>query len=276
MDLVTGVFIDSFPASVKLIIVALILVAILALAVWVMRWFFNRVAKSNNQNTASRLVIVSATNIDSHRRLVLIRRDDVEHLVMIGGASDVLIESNIDNAFHSPMAYQQTAQEDSSTLEQYPEDPILQVSEFDDIFSPTDTAELTKETPGQPQVANSWRDKAGIATVLATASQDTDQSDDGAVSSQTSTVSATHQAEEDTFSRLASVLDAELAKSPNFAEETQDTIPPSLSSPDASIEADGSHNNDHNETAESPAPPDKHAMEDEMQRLLNELTGEKT
>jgi hypothetical protein len=284
MDFVTGTFIDSFPVSVKLIIVALILVAILALVVWIMRLFFNKVVKSNSVSTQSRLAVVDAANIDGHRRMVLIRRDDVEHLVMIGGASDVLIESNIGHAFHSPMTYQQVTQEQPSNLEEYAEDPNSQVSEFDDIFSPTDTAELTKETPALPKVENSWRDKAGTAAVLATAGLDTGRSAHDDVSpqlstgfdGQSSTFSASNQAEENTFSGLTNALDAELAKSSNFNDELQDTIPPSLSSPDASIEGEESRDNQRDDTTDSSTLPDKQDMEDEMQRLLNELTGEKS
>jgi hypothetical protein len=39
--------------------------------------------------------VVDATAIDSHRRIVLVRRDDVEHLVMIGGHNDFVIERGI-------------------------------------------------------------------------------------------------------------------------------------------------------------------------------------
>ncbi|RDJ27283.1 hypothetical protein DWF00_09945 [Bosea caraganae] len=42
-----------------------------------------------------RLGVVDIHDLDRQRQLVLIRRDNVEHLVMIGGASDVVIESNI-------------------------------------------------------------------------------------------------------------------------------------------------------------------------------------
>jgi hypothetical protein len=33
--------------------------------------------------------------VDDRRRLVLIRRGDVEHLLMIGGPTDVVVETNI-------------------------------------------------------------------------------------------------------------------------------------------------------------------------------------
>lgn len=42
-----------------------------------------------------RLGVLDAFAIDARRRLVLIRRDNVEHLIMIGGPNDVLVESEI-------------------------------------------------------------------------------------------------------------------------------------------------------------------------------------
>jgi len=40
-----------------------------------------------------RLSIVEAIPIDAKRRLVLLQRDTTEHLVLLGGGSDLLIES---------------------------------------------------------------------------------------------------------------------------------------------------------------------------------------
>lgn len=45
-----------------------------------------------------RLDVVDQASVDSRRKLVLIRRDDVEHLVMIGGPVDLVIESGIDSS----------------------------------------------------------------------------------------------------------------------------------------------------------------------------------
>ncbi|UVC11845.1 flagellar biosynthetic protein FliO [Rhizobium sp. TH2] len=42
-----------------------------------------------------RLMILDAAAVDPKRRLVLIRRDDVEHLIMIGGPTDIVIETGI-------------------------------------------------------------------------------------------------------------------------------------------------------------------------------------
>jgi len=42
-----------------------------------------------------RLAVIDAASVDGRRRLVLIRRDNAEHLIMIGGPTDVVIETNI-------------------------------------------------------------------------------------------------------------------------------------------------------------------------------------
>jgi flagellar protein FliO/FliZ len=42
-----------------------------------------------------RLGVVDVYDLDRQRQLILVRRDNVEHLVMIGGASDVVVETNI-------------------------------------------------------------------------------------------------------------------------------------------------------------------------------------
>lgn len=42
-----------------------------------------------------RLDVVDYANIDGRRKLVLIRRDDVEHLILTGGPVDVVIETGI-------------------------------------------------------------------------------------------------------------------------------------------------------------------------------------
>jgi hypothetical protein len=42
-----------------------------------------------------RLAVIDQANVDGRRRLLLIRRDDVEHLIMTGGPVDVVIETGI-------------------------------------------------------------------------------------------------------------------------------------------------------------------------------------
>ena len=51
--------------------------------------------QGGNRARQPRLGVVDVHDLDRQRKLVLIRRDNVEHLIMIGGASDVLVESAI-------------------------------------------------------------------------------------------------------------------------------------------------------------------------------------
>ncbi|MEX2617762.1 MAG: flagellar biosynthetic protein FliO [Alphaproteobacteria bacterium] len=44
---------------------------------------------------ARRLAIVEVTAIDAKRRLVLVRRDNTEHLILLGANSELLIENSI-------------------------------------------------------------------------------------------------------------------------------------------------------------------------------------
>jgi hypothetical protein len=49
-----------------------------------------------------RLLVLDAAAIDAKRRLVLIRRDDTEHLIMIGGPTDLVIETCINARSRQP------------------------------------------------------------------------------------------------------------------------------------------------------------------------------
>lgn len=76
------------------------MVALLAVLVLfgVFVWFLRLITGKGRRKVVSqdhRLAILDRTQIDDTRSLVLVRRDDVEHLVMIGGPSDVVVESNI-------------------------------------------------------------------------------------------------------------------------------------------------------------------------------------
>ncbi len=54
----------------------------------------------------SRLGISEYYEIDKTRRLVLVRRDDMEHLVLIGGNQDIVIESDIGAPLSTPAQVQ--------------------------------------------------------------------------------------------------------------------------------------------------------------------------
>ncbi|MEX0955866.1 MAG: hypothetical protein WDZ83_11725 [Rhizobiaceae bacterium] len=74
---------------------ALILLLIILVVVRIVRGFTFGTFVAGGRNRKTRLAVMDATAVDSHRRLVLVRRDDVEHLILIGGPTDVVVEQNI-------------------------------------------------------------------------------------------------------------------------------------------------------------------------------------
>ena len=55
-----------------------------------------------------RLGVVEAAAVDGRRKLILVRRDHIEHLIMTGGPVDVLIESGVDRSAQEGSADDET------------------------------------------------------------------------------------------------------------------------------------------------------------------------
>ena len=81
--------------GLELVLVTLSLAIVLILVFWIVRKIMGNPARRAARNRVPRLSVTDAAVVDDKRRLVLVRRDDVEHLVMIGGPTDVVIESNV-------------------------------------------------------------------------------------------------------------------------------------------------------------------------------------
>ena len=70
--------------------VVVLLIVLILLAVW--RKFSPRVSGGRR---GQRLGISEYYEVDKDRRLVIVRRDNVEHLILIGGPQDMVIEDSI-------------------------------------------------------------------------------------------------------------------------------------------------------------------------------------
>jgi hypothetical protein len=82
--------------TVTLIFLFVALVVLGGVAIWLVRRFANsRLGANTNRGRLPRLAVIDAASVDGRRRLVLIRRDNVEHLLMIGGPTDIVVEPNI-------------------------------------------------------------------------------------------------------------------------------------------------------------------------------------
>lgn len=49
----------------------------------------------NGRSRQPRIAVMDSAAVDARRRLILIRRDNIEHLILVGGPSDVVVEQNI-------------------------------------------------------------------------------------------------------------------------------------------------------------------------------------
>src|SRR5436309_14290306 len=73
-----------------------VVLALIGLAAWLVRRFAgNRLGANANRGRMPRLAVIDAAAVDNRRRLVLVRRDNIEHLLMIGGPTDIVVEQNI-------------------------------------------------------------------------------------------------------------------------------------------------------------------------------------
>ncbi|MBZ9736850.1 flagellar biosynthetic protein FliO [Mesorhizobium sp. CA9] len=92
LDNVAG---PGYVAAILWTVAALIMLVVVLLAIKVVRNLTFGTFVAGGRNRKTRLAVMDATAVDSHRRLVLVRRDDIEHLILIGGPTDVVVERDI-------------------------------------------------------------------------------------------------------------------------------------------------------------------------------------
>ncbi len=70
-------------------------IAIILLFIFIAIAIFRRIGGEVRGKRGSRLAVTEFRELDKLRHLVLIRRDNEEHLLLIGGPQDLVIEANI-------------------------------------------------------------------------------------------------------------------------------------------------------------------------------------
>jgi hypothetical protein len=86
---------SEMPLAARFFIAFLVVLALIGLTAWLVRRFGSNRLGAGARGRQPRLAVIDAATVDGRRRLVLIRRDNVEHLLMIGGPTDVVVEPNI-------------------------------------------------------------------------------------------------------------------------------------------------------------------------------------
>ena len=90
-----GIVGEAIAPYASIAIALLVVFLLIALLFRILRAFSSGKFGSMHQN---RLGITEAIALEGKRRLVMVRRDDVEHLVLIGGENDLVIEQGIKKA----------------------------------------------------------------------------------------------------------------------------------------------------------------------------------
>ncbi|MCH4539189.1 hypothetical protein DK867_13100 [Ochrobactrum sp. POC9] len=91
----SGIVGESAANIVGFILIFAIILGGIFVVLSIIRRFSGGTFVSNGRTRQPRLSVMDAAAVDSRRKLVLIRRDDVEHLLLIGGPTDVVVEQNI-------------------------------------------------------------------------------------------------------------------------------------------------------------------------------------
>ncbi|WDR05428.1 flagellar biosynthetic protein FliO [Devosia rhodophyticola] len=94
MQFITSLFGGSGNSVLTSIFALGIVLVLIVLGLWALKMLFkasSNVARGRNR----RLLVVDTLAIDPKRQLVIIRRDNVEHLLLTGGPQDVVVETGI-------------------------------------------------------------------------------------------------------------------------------------------------------------------------------------
>ncbi|MEO5375556.1 MAG: flagellar biosynthetic protein FliO [Alphaproteobacteria bacterium] len=87
----------DYEGYLRFVLSLTFVIGLILLVAWALRryGFGVMVPGGGARRRERRLAVVEIAPLDTRRRLVLLRRDGVEHLVLIGGTTDLVIETGI-------------------------------------------------------------------------------------------------------------------------------------------------------------------------------------
>jgi flagellar protein FliO/FliZ len=94
MQFITSLFGGSGNSLLTALFALGVVILLIVLGLWLLKFLFN--ASSNvGRGRNKRLSVVDSLALDPKRHLLIVRRDDVEHLILVGGPQDVVVETGI-------------------------------------------------------------------------------------------------------------------------------------------------------------------------------------
>src|SRR6201997_1177194 len=93
----------EMPLAVRFFLAFLIVLGLIGVTAWAVRRLGSgRLGTNGVRGRQPRIAVIDHASVDGRRRLILVRRDNVEHLLMIGGPTDIVVEPNIVRAVAAP------------------------------------------------------------------------------------------------------------------------------------------------------------------------------
>jgi len=132
----------------RFLIAFVLVLALIGLTAWLIRQFGSARASTSSgaRNRQPRLAVLDSAVVDARRRLVLIRRDNVEHLILIGGPTDVVVEANVVRAQSAAVPNVQRP-----TPQRAPIEPIEPIEpDYDPSLVPFDEPEFEEPVRSAP------------------------------------------------------------------------------------------------------------------------------
>lgn len=144
-------FLGIENSALKFVIAFVLVMVLIGLTAWLIRQFSSARPSGSSGGRARqpRLAVLDSAVVDARRRLVLIRRDNVEHLLMIGGPTDVVVEANVVRAHPAGPMLAPQPQQQRHAPQRAPIEPVE--PEYDPSLVPMD--EPYYEEPPTPRPA---------------------------------------------------------------------------------------------------------------------------
>lgn len=97
MNYLTSLLGPNAPLAATFIVAFAVVLVLIGLTAWIFRLIRGRGLGigSGGRGRQPRLAVLDYADVDQRRKLVLIRRDNVEHLLLLGGPTDVVVETQI-------------------------------------------------------------------------------------------------------------------------------------------------------------------------------------
>ncbi len=274
-------------SAINLVLITLAIAILLIVIVWIFRKITGTAARRAMRSRVPRLSITDSTTVDDKRYLVMVRRDNVEHLLLIGGANDIVVESNIVRAQVSQKQPVATKAISPAPAPKAPSEPEIEET-TSSIGAPiagvaaAGAAGLTAATTMTSNAATAVADTtADIGNAAVESVSNVTQSVSDTVADTTSSVGEQSSEAIDTVVESISLdLEPEM-EAPEVVESLESV---EIEAPEVDLESAISAKLDDAlsvealdiDVSEAPEtqPASKDEGDDEMQRLLNELSGE--